>query len=78
MVCPLLFLLFLYLIKDERREAYASNIIVIEVDDIEKEFEILLESGVIITHSIENGCFSGTEFIIKDYEDNKLIYHQNI
>ena len=35
------------------------------------------KAGVIIIQSIEEGIFGGKEFVFKDYEDNKIIYHQS-
>ena len=64
----------IYLIKDETRESYASNTIIFETADLEKEFKLLDGAGVIFTKPIGNGIFSETEFEIKDYEDNRLIY----
>ena len=68
----------IYLIKDESREAYASNIVIIETNDIEEEFHFLENSGAIITKPIGKGSFSKNQFEIKDYEDNKLIYIKKI
>ncbi len=66
----------IYLIKNEVREAYASNIIIIETADIKSEYKRLEEGGAIIIQDIGKGLFSEQEFVIKDYEDNKLIYKQ--
>ena len=66
----------IYIIKNESRESYASNVIVIEVEDIKTEFKALENSNVLIVREISKGLFSESEFIIKDYEDNKLIYKQ--
>jgi len=66
----------IYITKNENREAYASNIIIIGTDDIEAEYQSIEESGVIITQPIETGVFSEKEFVIKDYEDNKIVYVQ--
>ena len=66
----------IYLIKNESRDSYASNIIVIEVPDIEEEYKALNNGKFIFAQHIENGLFSNKEFIIKDYEDNKLIYKE--
>ena len=63
----------IYLFKSEERESYASNIIVIETSDINTEFNQLEKSGVIIVKDIQEGIFSKKEFVIKDYEDNKLV-----
>ncbi len=68
----------IYLIKDEARESYASNTLVFETPDLEKEFEMLDSAGVIFTKPIENGVFTESEFEIKDYEDNRLIYIKKI
>jgi predicted enzyme related to lactoylglutathione lyase len=68
----------IYLIKDESREAYASNVVIIETTDIEAEYSFLENSGAIITKPIGKGSFSKNEFEIKDYEDNKLIYIKKI
>lgn len=66
----------IYLVKSDDREDYASNIIVIEVSDINSKYQALQESGAIIFQPIDTGRFSGKEFVIKDYEDNKLVYIQ--
>ncbi len=66
----------IYLAKNNDREAYASNILVVEVPDIKAEFSTLVEKGVIFYQEPGEGFFSKNEFIIKDYEDNKLIYKQ--
>ncbi len=66
----------IYLAKSNNREAYASNIIIIETSDIKEEFKKLQESGAIIMQDIDKGVFSDKEFIIKDYEDNKIVYVQ--
>lgn len=66
----------IYLIKNETREAYASNVIVIETSDINSEYKALEEGGAIIVQPIGKGLFSDNEFVIKDYEDNKIIYKQ--
>lgn len=68
----------IYLIKSESREAYASNIIVFETSDIKSEYKRLEAGGAIIVQNIGKGLFSEKEFVIKDYEDNKLIYKQKI
>ncbi len=68
----------IYLIKDESREAYASNVVIIETTDIEEEYNFLENSGAIIVKPIGKGSFSKSEFVIKDYEDNKLIYIKKI
>ena len=64
----------LYLIKTDSREAYASNIIIVETPSLKEEYEKLESAGVIIVSPISKGAFSEKEFIIKDYEDNKLMY----
>ena len=66
----------IYIAKSDDRESYASNIIIFEVSDIKTEFNNLADSGVIIVQDIDKGVFSDSEFIIKDYEDNKLVYVQ--
>ena len=66
----------IYLLKDVRREAYASNILILEVSDLKAEYADLENSGAIIVHPIQKGNFSGNDFVIKDYEDNKIVYVQ--
>ena len=66
----------IYVAKSENPEAYASNIIVIETPDLNAEFNALEKSGAIIVQAIDKGVFSEKEFVIKDYEDNKIIYIQ--
>ena len=68
----------IYLVKDESREVYASNIVIIETSDIEEEYNFLESSGAIIVKPIGKGSFSKSEFEIKDYEDNKIIYIEKI
>ena len=66
----------IYLFKDESGKAYASNILVFEVSDINKEFKSLDKAGALIIQGIEKGALGEKEFILKDYEDNKLVYVQ--
>lgn len=66
----------IYLAKNDNREAYASNIFIVEVPDIEKEYQSLVNKGLIFYQEPCEGFYSKNEFIIKDYEDNKLIYKQ--
>lgn len=66
----------IYVAKSENREAYASNIIVIETSELKSEFNSLEKSGAIIVQAIGKGAFSEKEFVIKDYEDNKIVYVQ--
>ena len=66
----------IYIAKSNNREAYASNIIIIETSDIKAEYKVLNESGAIIVQPIDKGVFSDKEFVIKDYEDNKIVYVQ--
>ena len=66
----------IYLFKDETGKSYASNILIFEVADIKNEFKSVKNSGAIIVQSIEKGPMSSEEFIIKDYEDNKLVFVQ--
>lgn len=66
----------IYLAKSNDRESYASNIIIFEITDIKAEFNNIENSGVIIVQQINKGAFSDNEFVIKDYEDNKLVYVQ--
>ena len=68
----------IYLIKDASGEAYASNVVIIETNDIEAEYKQLENSGAIIVKPIGKGSFSKSEFEIKDYEDNKLVYVKKI
>ena len=66
----------IYILKNEDREAYASNVIIIETSNIEAEYKSLRDSGVLFMHDIDKGYFSEKEFIIKDYEDNKIVFRQ--
>jgi len=68
----------IYLIKDITGESYAKNTVVFETSDLEKEFKLLENAGVIFIKPIGNGSFSDSEFEIKDYEDNRLIYIKKI
>lgn len=66
----------LYLRKSSDRKAYASNVVVIESKDLEKEFNVASDKGVIIIQEIGKGLFGTKEFIVKDYEDNKIVYRE--
>ena len=66
----------IYILKDEQGESYASNRVIIETADIEAEYASLEEGGAIIVQPVQEGIFGGLEFVIKDYEDNKIIYRQ--
>ena len=66
----------IYLAKSDSRESYASNIIIIETEDIKAEYETLEKSGAIFMQPIDKGVLSDKEFVIKDYEDNKIVYVQ--
>ena len=57
---------------------YASNIVVIETPDLTKELDLLNSKGVIVVQQISKGMFGTKEFVIKDYEDNKIIYKQSV
>ncbi len=67
----------IYLILSDNPDKYASNTIVIETDEIEKAFKEVDKAGCIILQPVEEGLFGGKEFIFKDYEDNKIIFHQS-
>lgn len=66
-----------YLLKNDNRESYASNIIIFETSELEAEYDAVENRGVIVVQPIQEGMFGGNEFVIKDYEDNKIIYRQN-
>jgi len=66
----------IYFIKDEADDAYAPQVIIIEVPDLKAEYCALDKAGVIFVQVIKKGVFSGKEFVIKDYEENKIIYLQ--
>jgi len=66
----------LYLRKAPSSDFYASNIVVIETANLVKEFDALSNKGIIVVQPISKGMFGTKEFIIKDYEDNKVIYKQ--
>jgi uncharacterized glyoxalase superfamily protein PhnB len=67
----------IYIIQSDNLDRYASNTIVLETDNIEEAFSDAERSGAIIIQPVEIGVFGGKEFILKDYEDNKIIYHQS-
>jgi uncharacterized glyoxalase superfamily protein PhnB len=67
----------IYLILSDNPDRYASNAVIFETSDIEKDFSAAEKAGVLIIQSIESGIFGGKEFVVKDYEDNKIIYHQS-
>ena len=64
----------IYLFKDESGTSYASNIVIFEVSNIKNEYKAVKNRGAIIVQPIEKGPMGSEEFIIKDYEDNKLVY----
>ncbi|GAB1263886.1 hypothetical protein NBRC116493_07390 [Aurantivibrio infirmus] len=66
----------LLLAQDPEKKSYASNLFLIEVSNINKAYEYVQVKGCIIKQPIEEGFFGGKQFIIKDYEDNKIIYKQ--
>lgn len=66
----------LFLAQDPEKNSYASNLFLIEVNDIDKAYEYVQAKGCLIKQSIEEGFFGGKQFMIKDYEDNKIIYKQ--
>jgi len=66
----------LYLRKAPNSDFYASNIVVIETPALAKELDTLNDKGVIVVQQISKGMFGTKEFVIKDYEDNKIIYKQ--
>lgn len=66
----------IYMLKSEMHESYASNIIVIESHDLKADYSVLEKAGAIIIQPIGKGVFSDMQFIIKDYEDNKIVYKQ--
>lgn len=68
----------LYLRQSPNNDGYASNIIVIETSDLVRELETINTNGVIVVQQISKGVFGAKEFIIKDYEDNKIIYTQRM
>jgi len=68
----------IYLRQSPNNDNYASNIVVIETSDLAKEFETINNNGVIVVQQISKGIFGSKEFIIKDYEDNKIIYKQSV
>ena len=67
----------IYMIQSDNPDKYASNTIVIETDGLEKAFKEIDKAGCIILQTVEEGLFGGKEFIFKDYEDNKIIFHQS-
>ena len=68
----------IYLIKETSPGVYTSNTIIFEIPDLEAEYNSLEKAGVIFTQPIGKGLFSESEFEIKDYEDNGLIYIKKI
>jgi len=66
----------IYICHDKSREAYASNIVIVEVPDINVEYKALDDAGMIIVQRIGKGGFSDNEFAFKDYEDNRIIFIQ--
>ena len=66
----------IYLIQHESKKIYGTNAVIIETSNLKEEFKSLEKAGVIIVSPISKGAFPGNEFIIKDYEGNKLIYIQ--
>lgn len=66
----------IYMLKSEKRESYASNTVIVESNDLKADYSALENSGAIIVQSIGKGVFSDLQFVIKDYEDNKIVYKQ--
>ncbi|BFM13074.1 hypothetical protein R50072_32270 [Simiduia litorea] len=66
----------LYLRKASDRQVYASNVVVIESQNLEDDYSMASDKGVIIVQEISKGLFGTKEFIVKDYEDNKIVYRQ--
>jgi len=66
----------LFIAQDHERESYASNLYLVETDDLEKAYQFVQDKGCIIKQAIEEGFFGSKQFMIKDYEDNKIIYKQ--
>lgn len=67
----------IFVVKGDQQECYASNILVVEVDNLAALYEEFESGGkVIIWQSIGEEMFGSEQFIIKDYEDNKIIYKQ--
>lgn len=66
----------IYLSQSQNKDNYASNLVVIETSELAKELDIINNNGVLVVQQISNGIFGTKEFIIKDYEDNKIIYKQ--
>ncbi len=61
------------MVKEESREAYASNIIVFEASDLNVAYQEVAFDAAIIWQSIGEGMFGSAQFIVKHYEDNKLM-----
>ena len=68
----------LFIKLDSSRKAYASNIVIIETKDIEATFNEVNSKGLIVIQPISKSVWGGTEFVAKDYEDNKLVFRQNV
>ena len=66
----------IYLAQDPEMESYAANIFIIETDNIQKSFDEAVSKGCIIMQEIGEGFWSQKQFLIKDYEDNKIVFVQ--
>ncbi len=64
----------LFMVQDHDQQSYASNLCLVEVDGLEKAYGFVQAKGCIIHQPIEKGFFGCDHFMIKDYEDNKIIY----
>ena len=66
----------IYLARDPEMDSYASNVFIIEVTDIEASLSEVEAKGCIVITDIEDGFWGKSQFAIKDYEDNKIVFIQ--
>ena len=64
-------------INSSEDEMFTKGFMVIETNDIKKEYQNAEAKGVIFTTGIENGFYGKKQFIVKDYDHNKIIYIQS-
>ena len=68
----------IYVKEDPEKSSYASNIVVIETTDLEEKYKEIEKKGLIIIQPIFSGVFGNREFVAKDYEDNKIVFTENV
>ncbi|NVK38446.1 MAG: hypothetical protein HWE18_11020 [Gammaproteobacteria bacterium] len=62
--------------QDPEMESYVAYIFIIEIDKIEKSFDEVVSMGCIVMEEVGEGFWGKKQFIIKGYEDNKVVFMQ--